>query len=85
LIILPACRYISGLPLEQYPTDADMGEFLALRFMELIKGGEQILAERQQEAVAAAAAAPEISSSSEGSGPPATPPSPPQQDDKRSE
>lgn len=76
-------RYISGLPLEQYPTDADMGEFLALRFMELIKGGEQILAEQQQEAVAAAAAAPEISSSSEGSGPPATPPSPQQQQDQK--
>ncbi len=43
------CRYIADLPLDESPSQADMGEFLALRFMELIRGGEEILKEQMQQ------------------------------------
>lgn len=35
------CRYVNDLPLEQVPSEVDMGEFLAQQFMDLVRGQQQ--------------------------------------------
>lgn len=42
-------RYIADLPLEEFPSQSDMGEFLALQFMDLIRGGQQLLEQQQKQ------------------------------------
>jgi hypothetical protein len=56
-LLLPH-RYVSDMSPEEMPTSADMGEFLAARFMELIESGRQQRQQQKQQQGAAAAAAP---------------------------